>query len=68
MPPTIHNNAAGRAVDGMAYWDVVAALSTPPDVVEWVTTIRDQGRGDLDGATLTARRDDDARHVLDQVF
>ncbi|WP_256388003.1 hypothetical protein [Allokutzneria sp. NRRL B-24872] len=32
----------------MAYWD---ALATPPDLTGRESTMQDQGRGDLDGAT-----------------
>ena len=49
---------AERPAPDVAYWDVVASLSTPPDLSEWQSTIADQGRTDLDGATLTARRDE----------
>jgi len=58
---------AGRAPEGMAYWDAVAALSTPPDLTAWESTIQDQGRADLDGATLTARRDAFLRAALDRL-
>jgi aminoglycoside phosphotransferase (APT) family kinase protein len=58
---------AGRALEGGAYWDVVAALSTPPDLAGWESTIQDQGRVDLDGATLTARRDTFLRAALDRL-
>ncbi|MCP3805152.1 hypothetical protein NLX83_38400 [Allokutzneria sp. A3M-2-11 16] len=49
------------------YWDVVAALATPPDLIDWESTIQDQGRDDLDGATLTARRDAFLRAALDRL-
>jgi aminoglycoside phosphotransferase (APT) family kinase protein len=50
--------AAGRPVDDVAYWDVVAALTTPPTMEWFVEAIRGQGRTDLDQPTLLARRDD----------
>lgn len=56
--------ASGRALQAMAYWDVVAALSTPPDLAAWVPVFRREGRGDLDAATLTARRDAFLRAAL----
>ncbi|GAA3987303.1 hypothetical protein GCM10022247_02020 [Allokutzneria multivorans] len=58
---------AGRAAEDVAYWDVVAALATPPDLTDWESTIQDQGRADLDGATLTARRDAFLRSALDSL-
>jgi aminoglycoside phosphotransferase len=57
----------GRPADETAYWDVVACLSTPPDLTAWETTIQDQGRPDLDGPTLTARRDELLRDALDRL-
>jgi len=50
--------AAGpEQVEDLAYWDVVAALSTPPTMAEFVAPIQDQGREDLDRPTLEERRD-----------
>ena len=56
--------AADHILDGwgdpppdLARWDIIAALSTPADLVEWLPIMHDQGRTDLDAATLTARRD-----------
>ncbi|GHF12949.1 hypothetical protein GCM10017786_53690 [Amycolatopsis deserti] len=51
----------------MACWDVVAALSTPPRLATWEATIQDQGRTDLDGDTLTARRDSFLRAALNRL-
>jgi aminoglycoside phosphotransferase (APT) family kinase protein len=49
---------AGGRIDDVAYWDVVAALTTPP-TMDWFTeAIRDQGRTDLHQPPLLARRDD----------
>jgi aminoglycoside phosphotransferase (APT) family kinase protein len=50
--------AAGRLADDVAYWDVVAALSTPPDMGWFVQTFVDQGRPDLTRAVLVGRRDE----------
>jgi aminoglycoside phosphotransferase (APT) family kinase protein len=58
---------ARRPADGVAYWDVVAALTTAPDMGLWETIIQDQGRPDLDGATLNARRDEFLRGALDRL-
>jgi hypothetical protein len=41
----------------VAYWDLVAALTTPPDMGWFVDAVRDQGRTDLDQPTMLARRD-----------
>jgi len=51
----------------VAYWDVVACLSTPPDVGEWLPNAVDQGRGDLDGPTLNARRDEFLKAALNRL-
>jgi hypothetical protein len=54
-------------VDDVAYWDVVAALTTPP-TIDWFTgAIRDQGRTDLDQPTLLARRDAFLAAALDRL-
>ncbi|SDM64834.1 aminoglycoside phosphotransferase family protein [Allokutzneria albata] len=58
---------AGRPPADVAYWDVVAALATPPDLIDWEPAIQDQGRVDLDGATLTARRDAFLWAALDRI-
>lgn len=49
---------AGRAAHDVAYWDVVAALSTPPTMDWFVAAIGGQGRSDLDQPTLVGRRDE----------
>jgi phosphotransferase family enzyme len=46
---------AGRGADDVAYWDVVAALSTPPDVGWFAGTISAQGRPDLTRELLEQR-------------
>jgi aminoglycoside phosphotransferase (APT) family kinase protein len=55
----------GHPASNVAYWDAVAALSSPPDM-GWVAgTIADQGRPDLnDGQLLTERRDAFLRQAL----
>jgi aminoglycoside phosphotransferase (APT) family kinase protein len=59
-----YEEAAGRPADDVAYWDVVAALCTPP-TIDWFTDrIRDQGRTDLDQPTLLTRRNGFLRDAL----
>lgn len=52
------------AVAEVAYWDVVAALSTPPDLGMWLPNMHEQGRLDLDVATMTSRREAFLRAAL----
>ncbi len=59
--------AAGHAAEDVAYWDVVAALATPPDMGWFPAAISAQGRPDLDRATLLQRRDTFLRHALDRL-
>jgi Ser/Thr protein kinase RdoA (MazF antagonist) len=59
--------AAGRPADAMAYWDLVAALTTPADMGQWLPVAHQYGRADLDQATLTDRRDTFLRAALDQL-
>jgi len=49
--------ATGQPFPDVAYWDLVAALTTPPDMGWFVDAVRDQGRTDLDQPTMLARRD-----------
>jgi aminoglycoside phosphotransferase (APT) family kinase protein len=61
---------SGQPFADVAYWDLVAALTTPPDMGWFVDAVRDQGRTDLDQATMLARRDEflaTALHGLDPV-
>ncbi len=51
----------------VAYWDVVTALATPPSMTWFVTAVRDQGRTDLDQATMVARRDAFLGAALDRL-
>jgi aminoglycoside phosphotransferase (APT) family kinase protein len=56
--------AGGPPIDQLAYWDVLAALSSPADLSPWMPTITGPGRADLDVRTVTARRDDFIRAAL----
>jgi aminoglycoside phosphotransferase (APT) family kinase protein len=49
--------AAGRPPEHVAYWDVVAALTTVGDMAHCMPPLRDHHRLDLGARTLTARRD-----------
>jgi aminoglycoside phosphotransferase (APT) family kinase protein len=60
-------DAAGRAAEDVAYWDVVAALCTPPDMGWFVEAIAGQGRPDLDRPALLRRRDEFLRAALDRL-
>jgi aminoglycoside phosphotransferase (APT) family kinase protein len=59
--------AAGRPAADLAYWDVVAALSTPPDMGWFPGAIAGQGRPDLTRDLLIRRRDDFLRAALDRL-
>jgi aminoglycoside phosphotransferase (APT) family kinase protein len=59
--------AAGRAAEDVAYWDVIGALATPPDMDWFADAISDQGRRDLDRATLLERRDAFLAQALDRL-
>ncbi|GAA0905972.1 hypothetical protein GCM10009557_81180 [Virgisporangium ochraceum] len=56
-----YREAAGRPADDpaddVAYWDTVAALSTPSDMGWFVDALHGQGRTDLTRALLVERRD-----------
>jgi aminoglycoside phosphotransferase (APT) family kinase protein len=54
----------GGSADDMPYWDLMAALSMPADLAQWITPIHDQGRTDLTPATMNARRDEFVRAAL----
>jgi aminoglycoside phosphotransferase (APT) family kinase protein len=56
--------AAGRPAADVAYWDVVAALSTPPDMGWFPGAIAGQGRPDLTRELLLRRRDEFLRAAL----
>src|SRR5215218_6406114 len=59
--------AAGRPAADLAYWDVVAALSTPPDMGWFPEAIAGQGRPDLTRELLVGRRDEFLRAALDRL-
>lgn len=54
----------GRTAADVAYWDVVAALATQPDMAAWIPAIHDQGRTDLTADVLNDRRDDFLRAAM----
>jgi aminoglycoside phosphotransferase (APT) family kinase protein len=60
---------AGQPAEAIAYWDLVAALTTPADggdwFGQWVAVVHEHGRVDLDAATVTGRRDAFLRAALD---
>jgi aminoglycoside phosphotransferase (APT) family kinase protein len=58
---------AGRPAADLARWDVVAALSTPPDMGWFVDAIAGQGRDDLTRDVLVRRRDAFLRDALDRL-
>jgi aminoglycoside phosphotransferase (APT) family kinase protein len=47
----------GMRALNVAWWDLVACMSTPPDMAMWLPNFHHQGRSDLDIATVTQRRD-----------
>ncbi len=49
--------AAGRPPEHVAYWDLVAALTTVGDMAECMPPLLDHHRPDLGARILTARRD-----------
>jgi Ser/Thr protein kinase RdoA (MazF antagonist) len=55
---------SGRSVADLAYWDLVAALTTPPDLLEWLPNLQRLGRPDLDAVTIAARREESVRRAL----
>jgi aminoglycoside phosphotransferase (APT) family kinase protein len=55
---------AARPAADVAYWDVVAALSTPPDMGWFPSAIAGQGRPDLTQDVLLRRRDEFLRAAL----
>jgi len=58
---------AGRPAADVAHWDVVAALSTPPDMGWFPGALAGQGRPDLDREVLVRRRDAFLRAALDRL-
>jgi aminoglycoside phosphotransferase (APT) family kinase protein len=59
--------AAGRPAAEVARWDLVAALSTPPDMGWFPGAIAGQGRPDLGREVLLARRDGFLGDALDRL-
>ncbi|OAQ65543.1 phosphotransferase enzyme family domain-containing protein [Pochonia chlamydosporia 170] len=58
---------ASRPAPDVAYWDVVAALASPPNMA-WVRpAMADQGRPDLTAALLTERREEFLNQALRQL-
>jgi aminoglycoside phosphotransferase (APT) family kinase protein len=49
--------AAGREPEQVAYWDIVAALTTVGDMAQCMPPLPDHHRPDLNAHILTARRD-----------
>ena len=60
-----YESAIGHPATDVAYWDIAAALTTPPTMESFVQTIIGQGRTDLDPPTLLTRRDDFLTAALD---
>jgi aminoglycoside phosphotransferase (APT) family kinase protein len=58
---------AGRPAHAVAHWDLIAALSTPPDIGWFQAAIAGQGRTDLDRETLVGRRDQFLAAALDRL-
>jgi aminoglycoside phosphotransferase (APT) family kinase protein len=63
----IGTGLAAEAMADLAYWDVVAALTSPTDMGQWVPVAHQHGRGDLDAVTLRDRRDAFLRAALEQL-
>ena len=55
---------AGRPAPNLAWWDLVAGVSTPEDMGGWLPNFHAQGRTDLDLAVITRRRDEFVRQAL----
>ncbi len=56
----------GEPFELLAYWDVVAALSTPTDLSEWMPVIEGHGGPAVAATTLTDRRDEFLEAALDR--
>ena len=59
---------SGRAAEDVPYWDLVAALNTRADMSGFLPTMHEAGRTDLDGPTLTRRRDEFLQSALDRLM
>jgi aminoglycoside phosphotransferase (APT) family kinase protein len=58
------SEAAGRPAANIAYWDVVAALATPPGLTWFAEATAAQGRPDLTRDLMAAGHEDFLRHAL----
>ncbi len=62
---------AGQPAEAVAYWDLVAALTTPAQSADWfrqwLAVAHEHGRVDLDAATMAGRRDAFLRAALDKL-
>jgi aminoglycoside phosphotransferase (APT) family kinase protein len=47
----------GTPAADTSWWDLIAVTCSPPDLRLWLPNFHDQGRPDLDLATVTSRRD-----------
>ena len=56
--------AIGGAASDVPYWDVAAALSTPPELAWFVEATQGQGRPDLTREVMLPRRDEFLRNAL----
>jgi aminoglycoside phosphotransferase (APT) family kinase protein len=54
----------GRPAPNLAWWDLVAGVSTPEDMGGWLPNFHAQGRTDLDLAVITRRRDEFVKQGL----
>ena len=59
--------ATGHQPNAIAYWDLVAALTTPTDMGQWLPVAHAHGRVDLAAATLMDRRDAFLRAALEEL-
>ena len=62
-----YESAVDHPAADVAYWDIAAALTTPPTMELFIQTIIGQGRTDLDPPTLLTRRDDFLATALDRM-
>lgn len=59
--------AASGSAPNLAWWDLVAGVSTPDDMGGWLPNFHAQGRTDLDLGTVTRRRDEYVDQALRRV-
>jgi aminoglycoside phosphotransferase (APT) family kinase protein len=55
---------SGRSIVDLAYWDLVAALTSPIDLGEWLPNLQRLGRPDLSALTMAERREESVRRAL----